>query len=75
MNGNRTICLGSLGLLVAVTAVSIAPAVQQERRPNSLVIIDDDVGWFDIDTYYQGRMAGKVPIRDKLASLNNGVMS
>jgi arylsulfatase len=75
MKGNRTICLGLLGLLVAISAVSIAPSAQQERRPNILVIMDDDVGLFDIDAYNQGRMAGKTPIPDKLASLNNGVMS
>jgi hypothetical protein len=75
MNRDRTICLGVLGLLVAIAAVSIAPAAPRERRPNILVIMDDDVSWLDIDAYCQGRMAGKAPIPDKLTALNNGVMS
>src|SRR3954471_12054763 len=35
-----------------------APAPQ---RPNILVIMGDDVGWFNIGAYHRGIMSGKTP--------------
>src|SRR6266568_1224098 len=61
-----------LGLLAGVAAVSLvssqASAQQQQRRPNVLVIMGDDVGWFNVGAYHRGIMAGKTPNLDKLAS-------
>ena len=45
-----------------------APAQAQERKPNILVIMGDDVGWFNIGAYHQGIMSGKTPNLDRLAS-------
>jgi arylsulfatase len=71
----RTIQRFSLGLLVlfaAVTTAVMAPAAaqqpQQQRKPNILVIMGDDVGWFNIGAYHRGMMSGKTPNLDKLAS-------
>src|SRR5262249_6491733 len=44
------------------------PARPQERKPNILVIMGDDVGWFNIGAYHRGMMSGKTPNLDKLAS-------
>ena len=41
---------------------------QQQRPPNILVIMGDDVGWFNIGAYHQGIMSGKTPNLDQLAS-------
>src|SRR5262249_6876607 len=41
---------------------------QQQRPPNILVIMGDDVGWFNIGAYHRGIMSGKTPNLDKLAS-------
>jgi arylsulfatase len=38
------------------------------KRPNILVIMGDDVGWFNIGAYHRGIMSGKTPNLDKLAS-------
>jgi len=38
------------------------------RKPNILVIMGDDVGWFNIGAYNQGIMSGKTPNLDKLAA-------
>ena len=46
----------------------LAPAQAQERKPNILVIMGDDVGWFNIGAYHQGIMSGKTPNLDRLAS-------
>jgi len=45
-----------------------AAAQQQQRPPNILVIMGDDVGWFNIGAYHRGIMSGKTPNLDKLAS-------
>ena len=61
------------GVMVVVLAVGlaaaglVAPAAAQEKKPNILVIMGDDVGWFNIGAYHQGIMSGKTPNLDKLA--------
>ncbi len=63
---------GALGLfaLAAITTAAIAPAAaqQQQQKPNIIVIMGDDIGWFNIGAYHQGIMAGKTPNLDKLAA-------
>ena len=39
-----------------------------QKKPNILVIMGDDVGWFNIGAYHQGMMSGKTPNLDKLAA-------
>lgn len=36
-------------------------------QPNIIVIMGDDIGWFNIGAYHRGIMAGKTPNIDKLA--------
>ena len=43
-------------------------AQAQEKKPNILVIMGDDVGWFNIGAYHRGIMSGKTPNLDKLAA-------
>jgi len=38
------------------------------KPPNILVIMGDDVGWFNIGAYHRGIMSGKTPNLDKLAA-------
>src|SRR3990170_3719046 len=42
--------------------------VQQTDQPNIVVIMADDVGWFNIGAYNQGIMSGKTPNIDKIAA-------
>jgi arylsulfatase len=49
------------------SASSVAQA-QDAKKPNIVVIMGDDVGWFNIGAYHQGIMAGKTPNLDKLAA-------
>ncbi len=37
------------------------------KKPNIVVIMGDDIGWFNIGAYHRGMMAGKTPNLDKLA--------
>ena len=72
----RNVSLGTTTLaaataLHAATSVSEAQAQQPSatgRPPNILVIMGDDVGWFNIGAYHQGIMSGKTPNLDRLAS-------
>ena len=55
----------------ALSASVIVPAyaaTDQQTKPNIIVIMADDVGWFNIGAYNQGIMAGKTPNLDKLAA-------
>jgi arylsulfatase A-like enzyme len=38
------------------------------KKPNILVIMGDDVGWFNVGAYHRGIMSGKTPNLDKLAA-------
>src|SRR5690242_14697321 len=49
-------------------AVAQAQQVAPGAKPNILVIMGDDVGWFNIGAYHQGIMSGKTPNLDKLAA-------
>ncbi|CAN7485165.1 arylsulfatase [Phyllobacterium sp. LjRoot231] len=56
--------------LAAALACSVfaVPAQAQDAKPNIVVIMGDDVGWFNIGAYHRGIMSGKTPNLDKLAS-------
>jgi arylsulfatase len=56
--------------LLGATALTTQtlPARAQEKPPNILVIMGDDVGWFNIGAYHQGIMSGKTPNLDQLAA-------
>jgi arylsulfatase A-like enzyme len=54
--------------VAAATLMSAPVAAQQQQRPNILVIMGDDIGWFNIGAYHQGIMSGKTPNLDRLAA-------
>jgi len=74
----RNILLGSTTLAAASalgTAAGVQKAIAQAQqaappgtKPNILVIMGDDIGWFNIGAYHQGIMSGKTPNLDKLAA-------
>ena len=55
------------GIAAAMGLFGAAPALAADK-PNMLVIMGDDVGWFNVGAYHQGIMSGKTPNLDKLAS-------
>jgi len=63
-----------VGTLLFAVATSLAlalvsgAAMAQQNKPNIIMIMGDDVGWFNIGAYHQGMMAGKTPNLDRLAS-------
>jgi arylsulfatase len=46
-------------LLAVVTVLSTPAAAQQQRQPNIVVIMGDDIGMWNIGAYHRGMMAGR----------------
>jgi arylsulfatase A-like enzyme len=44
----------------------------KKKQPNVLLILADDIGWFDIGAYHRGMMGGATPNIDRIAK--EGVM-
>src|SRR5271167_826064 len=61
---------GLVGGLAVGCLMAAAPAQAQApaKKPNILVIMGDDVGWFNVGAYHRGIMSGKTPNLDKLAA-------
>ncbi len=66
----RKLMLGALAVSSFLTSGSVAAHAQaaSAKPPNILVIMGDDVGWFNIGAYHRGIMSGKTPNLDKLAA-------
>src|SRR5262245_11311575 len=56
----RSFASVALTSLAAATALTY-PAGAQQPRPNIVVIMGDDIGWFNVGAYHQGMMAGRTP--------------
>jgi arylsulfatase A-like enzyme len=65
----RTTRRGLLVLVALFTAAALmaAPAAAQPK-PNIIMIMGDDIGWFNIGAYHQGMMAARTPNLDRLAA-------
>src|SRR5690349_677154 len=62
------VSLGLSLLLAGAALFGVSASVHAaDRKPNIVVIMGDDVGWFNIGAYHQGIMAGKTPNLDRLA--------
>jgi arylsulfatase len=62
--------MGALAVSIIFASGSV-PAYAQAAsmtKPNIVVIMSDDVGWFNIGAYNRGIMAGRTPNLDKLAA-------
>jgi arylsulfatase A-like enzyme len=65
MNRNKSLLAAVLVTFLVAFAPSLALA---QSKPNILVIMGDDIGWFNLGAYHQGIMSGKTPNLDKLAA-------
>jgi arylsulfatase len=65
----RTTRRGLLVLVALFTAAALlaAPAAAQPK-PNIIMIMGDDIGWFNVGAYHQGMMAARTPNLDRLAA-------
>src|SRR5579863_4761946 len=52
---------------LALTTMSTASVFAQDKKPNIVVIMGDDIGMWNIGAYSRGMMAGTTPNLDKIA--------
>jgi arylsulfatase len=59
----------SFVVLTALAALTcaVAPSLAQDKKPNIVFIMGDDIGMWNIGAYHRGMMAGRTPNLDKLA--------
>jgi arylsulfatase len=67
MNWSGKISLALATVATLFSAATPPTAKAQEKKPNIVVIMGDDIGMWNIGAYHRGLMAGKTPNLDKLA--------
>src|ERR1017187_7326230 len=55
-------------LALNVLALAALPLSAQQKKPNILVIMTDDVGVWNISAYHRGMMGGRTPNIDRIAN-------
>ena len=59
--------VGAAVFAVGLAAVGLAvPAAAQEKKPNILFIMGDDIGWMQPSIYHRGLMVGETPNIDRI---------
>src|SRR5262245_25843896 len=65
---SRTVAvLGLLALIAASDAFAQAPAAAAAKKPNVVVIMGDDIGWYNPSAYNRGDMGYQTPNIDRIA--------
>ncbi len=66
----RHLIHNGLSVLVATAALFsvVAPAQAQDKKPNILFIMGDDIGFMQPSCYHRGLMVGETPNIDRIAS-------
>src|SRR5229473_1149640 len=67
-NVPKLIGVFAAAVLLACLSGLASQAGAQEKKPNIIFIMGDDIGWSNIGVYNQGIMAGRTPNLDKLAT-------
>src|SRR5579859_5513556 len=63
--GKVSLALGTVATLFSAATPHAAKA--QQKKPNIVVIMSDDVGIWNISAYHRGMMGGRTPNIDRLA--------
>ncbi|MGC2111189.1 MAG: arylsulfatase [Candidatus Korobacteraceae bacterium] len=68
--GIRKLALGAIAVSSLFAGGSLTAHAQAAttQKPNIVVIMSDDVGWFNVGAYNRGIMSGRTPNLDKLAA-------
>src|SRR4029077_3451464 len=67
MESSRLLRLPLFAALLFCISAAL-PAVGQQKKPNILVIMTDDVGVWNISAYHRGMMGGRTPNIDRIAN-------
>src|SRR5882762_4922010 len=64
----RRLLAKSRWLAIAALLALALPAAAQQKKPNIVVIMGDDIGMWNIGAYHRGLVAGSTPNLDKIAA-------
>jgi arylsulfatase len=64
----KNACVSLLTSLAAATALVSPLCAQQQQKPNILVIMGDDIGYWNISAYNRGMMGYRTPNIDRIAN-------
>jgi len=64
----RNLSYNGLSLVMATAALfsAVVPAHAQDKKPNILFIMGDDIGWMQPSIYHRGLMVGETPNIDRI---------
>jgi arylsulfatase A-like enzyme len=68
MSISRTILLSLWATLACATMAGAPASAQQQPKPNILVIMADDIGYWNISAYNRGMMGYRTPNIDRIAN-------
>ena len=63
---SKRVLAAALPIALAATVAGVAPAAAQEKKPNILFIMGDDIGWMQPSIYHHGLMVGETPNIDRI---------
>ena len=63
---SKRLLAAAIPIALAATVAGVAPASAQEKKPNILFIMGDDIGWMQPSIYHQGLMVGETPNIDRI---------
>ena len=66
----RNISYNGLSLLIGMASLfsAVATGQAQDKKPNILFIMGDDIGWMQPSFYHRGLMVGETPNLDRIAN-------
>ena len=63
---SKRLLAAAIPIALAATVAGVAPAAAQEKKPNILFIMGDDIGWMQPSIYHRGLMVGETPNIDQI---------
>ena len=61
MTDLKNMLLGLFASFAVATAIVLPASAQQPQKPNILVIMADDIGYWNISSYNRGQMGYRTP--------------
>ena len=63
---SKRLLAAAIPIALAATVAGVAPAAAQEKKPNILFIMGDDIGWMQPSIYHRGLAVGETPNIDRI---------
>ncbi len=63
---SKRLLAAAIPIALAATVAGVSPASAQEKKPNILFIMGDDIGWMQPSIYHEGLAVGETPNIDRI---------